>query len=852
MIRKGILHKIGPPLSILLFAAALAILHHALRDYHYREVVRTLRALPHSRILLSFLLTILGYAALTGYDSLAFRYIGHPLKYGRIALASFIGYAFSNNMGHSILTGSSVRLRLYTDGGVSTIQIGRVVAFCVLTLWLGVLMLGGVVFVLEPVAIPSLLYLPFSSARPLGVILLFLVGVYLAWIASRRKPLRLGEWELPIPGLKLSLAQIAVSALDWGLAGAVLYVLLPPTPGLTLPGFLAIYLLGQLAGLVSQVPGGLGVFETVCLLLLQPRIPPHVVIGALVAYRVIYYLVPLAAAAVLLAIYEVLQRKAGAARVLRIFGQWVPRIVPNVLAFTTFLSGAILLFSGATPAIHSRLAWLNDFLPLPVLEISHFLGSLAGVSLLLLAHGLSRRLDGAYHLTVILLGAGMVFSLLKGADYEEAITLAIMLGALIPCRKHFYRKASIMNEPFTPGWIVGIVLVLLSALWLGFFSYKHVDYSHDLWWTFELKKDAPRFLRDMVGVLGLTFFIAVRHLLRPAPPEPALPGRKEMAKALAIVQRSPSTSANLALLGDKAFLFSDSGNAFIMYGVRGRSWVAMGDPVGPESEWAELLWRFRELSDRHDAWPVFYEVQRANLHLYLDLGLTLLKLGEEARVKLEKFSLEGGHRKGMRYLRNNLENQGVAFTVVPVEGVPALLPELRGVSDAWLAEKNTREKGFSLGYFDENYLKYFPAAVVRHKGRIVAFANVWLGAEKEELSPDLMRFHPEAPENVMEYLFIALMLWGKAEGYRWFNLGMAPLSGLQNRALAPLWNRLGALVFRFGENFYNFRGLRQYKQKFDPAWEPKYLASPGGLALPRILAATGALISGGLKGVVAK
>jgi phosphatidylglycerol lysyltransferase len=142
--------------------------------------------------------------------------------------------------------------------------------------------------------------------------------------------------------------------------------------------------------------------------------------------------------------------------------------------------------------------------------------------------------------------------------------------------------------------------------------------------------------------------------------------------------------------------------------------------------------------------------------------------------------------------------------------------------------------------------------VVRHKGRIAAFANLWLGAEKEELSPDLMRFHPEAPENVMEYLFIALMLWGKAEGYRWFNLGMAPLSGLQNRALAPLWNRLGALVFRFGENFYNFRGLRQYKQKFDPAWEPKYLASPGGLALPRILAATGALISGGLKGVVAK
>jgi phosphatidylglycerol lysyltransferase len=115
-----------------------------------------------------------------------------------------------------------------------------------------------------------------------------------------------------------------------------------------------------------------------------------------------------------------------------------------------------------------------------------------------------------------------------------------------------------------------------------------------------------------------------------------------------------------------------------------------------------------------------------------------------------------------------------------------------------------------------------------------------------------MRYLPEAPRGVMDYLFVELMLWGMKEKYRWFNLGMAPLSGIQDHALAPLWNRLGAFVFRHGEHFYNLQGLRRYKEKFDPEWEPRYLASPGGLALPRILTNIASLISGGVKGVIGK
>jgi len=409
-----------------------------------------------------------------------------------------------------------------------------------------------------------------------------------------------------------------------------------------------------------------------------------------------------------------------------------------------------------------------------------------------------------------------------------------------------------LSEPFSFGWSITILLVLCCSVWLGVFAYKHVAYSNELWWHFALRGDAPRFLRAMVGGVALLLVFAVTKLLRPAPRDPELPGPDDLARAKVVVAQTAETQSYLALLGDKALLFDEQASGFVMYGIAGSSWIALGDPVGPPDVTRELAWKYREMVERHGAQTVFYEVGTRLMHVYLDMGLTLFKLGEEARVSLADFSLEGAHRKGLRYTFNRLNREGCTFEIQPAAEVPALLPEMQRISDAWLHDKNTREKGFSLGFFDEEYLKNFPVALVRQQDRIVAFANLWCGAAQQELSIDLMRFEGGAPSGVMEYLFINLMLWGRDQGYQFFTLGMAPLSGLENRSFAPLWHRIGAVVFRHGEHFYNFEGLREYKEKFNPAWEPRYLACPGGLALPRILLNIASLISGGIKGVVSK
>jgi len=843
---------VRPLLMIALFAIALRVLGTTLRHYRWRDVMLYLESLPRVQVLIAAALTVLGYLIMTGYDTLAFRYIRHPLPYRKIALASFIGYAFNNNVGLSGLVGGSLRYRLYNAWRLSAIEIAKVIAFYTITFWLGFVLLGGSLFIFAPPLVPQAVHLPFNSIRILGFVLLLPALAYLAWVMARKQPVRIRQWEFELPEPRLMVAQVMISGADWIIAAAVLYILLPDELPTGFTNFLSVFLLAQIAGVVSNLPGGLGVFEAIVLIFLAPYFSASAILGSLVAFRAIYYLFPLIIATILLASHEIMERREGVARVARVFGRWAPGIAPQLLAFVTFIGGAVLLFSGATPTLMERKQWLRALVPLPLVELSHFLASIAGAGLLVLARGLQRRLDAAYQLTVVFLTSSIIFQFFKGFDYEEALILSVMLFALIASRRHFYRKGSFLNESFGPGWIAAILIVLISSAWLGFFSYKHVEYSHDLWWQFQFRGDAPRFLRASVGVVGALLIFAIRRLLRPAAAEPDAPDAAALERAHAIVRTDVNSQSNLALLGDKSFLFSESGRAMIMYGVEGRSWIAMGDPIGDDDEKSELIWRFRELCDIHAGWPVFYEVQRSNLHLYLDVGLTALKIGEEARVPLDDFNLDGGSRKWMRKMLRRVEEEQCSFEIVPRENVGSMLAELRAISDSWLTEKKTREKGFSLGFFAEEYVARFPVAVVRRGDAIVAFANVWTSADNDELSVDLMRHVIDAPSGVMDYMFVQLMIWGAQQNFRWFNLGMAPLSGLENRSIAPLWTRVGALTFRFGENFYNFQGLRQYKEKFDPVWEPTYIASPGGLALPRILTQLATLISGGLRGVFAK
>ena len=219
-------------------------------------------------------------------------------------------------------------------------------------------------------------------------------------------------------------------------------------------------------------------------------------------------------------------------------------------------------------------------------------------------------------------------------------------------------------------------------------------------------------------------------------------------------------------------------------------------------------------------------------------------------MDLHTFDLasNGKEMKALRYTWNRGQRDGLSLELHAPGAAP--LDALQGISAAWLAGKQVREKGFSLGRFSPEYLAHFRVAVVLFEGRAVAFANLLECQTRAVASLDLMRVLPDAPKSTMEFLMLGLIQQFQGEGYARFSLGMVPLAGLQMRKGAPLPLRLGALVFDRGESFYNFQGLRRFKDKFLPQWEPRYLAVPAGLDPWVALADTAALIAGGLGGLV--
>ena len=632
--------------GLALLLVVLDVLRIELRTISWTDMMRDLAAVDPTRLALAMVLTILNYAVLTGYDQAAFAYLGKALPRPRIMLTSFLAYAISNNLSFAMLSGATVRYRFYSRWGVTAKELSRIVFSYSVTFWLGLFALGGLTLVMTPLR--DIEQLPgHQVATVVGGILMLLPLAYLAAAATRRAPLRLWRLTLPQPSIGVATAQFALSIADWALIGAVLFVLLPPGT-VPFPTFMGAFLIAILLGMASHVPGGMGVFEGLMVLLLKRYLAATQLLPALVVYRAVYYLVPLAVALVVLVGDELRQRHLRSAR------------------------------------------------------------------------------------------------------------------------------------PSTP------------------------------------------------------------------------PSETDLRDAQRVVDGQRSTVANLVFTGDKNLLFDEDRAAFVMYAVHGRTWVALGDPVGPDDRRSRMVRLFLERCREAGGAPVFYEISQAHLHRYNDLGLASIKVGEEARVNLQTFALEAPTAKSLRHAARHVEREGGVFRIVDPRDVPALLPQLRVVSDQWLAAKSAGEKGFSVGFFDDAYLQRFPIAVIERHGRIEAFANVWRGADGVELSLDLMRHLRDAPNGVMDALFAHLMEWGRDQGYQWFSLGTAPLSGFDRSRDSSLWARLGSFVYEHGETFYSFQGLRAYKQKFNPTWEPRYLAYTGGLRLPLILADVAALIAGGYRHIFLK
>jgi phosphatidylglycerol lysyltransferase len=597
--------------GLVLLIGAIWVVQREFRSLSLAEVRRAMEAIPHGALLAAAGLTVLAYLVLAIYDWLGARYAGRPSSWARALLASFCGYSLAHNLGFAAVSGAAVRYRLYSAWGYSPVEIGKVIGFTSLTFGLGGMALGGMVLLFEPEVLPwAGTHLPRWAMQAAALPLFAVVAAYVL-VSRFRRSIRIFGHEVELPGVRMAVAQTLLATVDVAVTAAIFYVLLPAAPGLTFLHFIGIYLAAYAAGIAAHVPGGLGVFDGAILLGLSPHLGAAEVVGALLVFRLFYYIVPLFIAGALFAGFEVTQRSAWLARFGALGTPAMPLEVPAMTGLVA-LGGALLIFLGSLPV--DVTVW-KQWAGYEAALASQFAASLLGSLLMVMAFGLARRLTIAWGGAILLLLSGALIAWLREEAWWTWGLFLLVAGLLATMRPSFYRDSRLRREPLSQPVALPLAAVTICGLALALIA-NAGRVQGDSWWEVVLFGDAPPQLRFTVGATAVLLLFGMVRLLRPARIRPAPFDEAARARLRALGATPPARADGV--------LWGEAGRAGFAFTRRDGLWIAHGDPAGERRDAINAIWRFRDLCERHGARPAFLGVGPDYLRIYADTGLETL------------------------------------------------------------------------------------------------------------------------------------------------------------------------------------------------------------------------------------
>lgn len=599
----------------LLFGAVYAVLRE-FRHLQLADIGRAIQGIPATQLVLAFGCTVIAFAVLTLYDRLGTIYAGYRVAYPRVALASFCATALSHNLGFAAVSGAAVRYRLYSHWGMTPLQIGKTIAFCSLTFGLGGMVLGGTILFLMPDALPYLgdrapRFVPFA----LGAVLCAIVAGYVV-LAATLRTIRVRGHTIALPSPFMALLQIGLAVVDVGVTASILWILLPPDPSLNWLLFVGVYLIAYTAGLAANLPGGLGVFDTAILFGLAPYLPAPRIIAAIAVFRLYYYIIPLFVAGALFAANEVLVRRAGFGAAGQTTRWSEPDFTAAAISGAVALSGVLLLGLGLLAAPPS--------LASPARQIGGFVPSLIGAGLVVMALGLIRRVRLAWAASLILLIAAVGFVLGGGERVWPVGVLLLAAMVLAPFRSLFYRRSRLLSGGLDRTSALSLLALAACGVALAGFRVRVRAMPRNAFWEIVLSPSASWTLRASLALVVALALGAMWLLLRPGRVR-SRPYDVEARLRLLMLGATPPERAD-------GLVFGEAERAAIPFRRLRGLLVALGDPVGAESDKVSAIWRLRDLARQEGRDPAFWGSGPALLKVYNDIGLTALPLGPHGTV----------------------------------------------------------------------------------------------------------------------------------------------------------------------------------------------------------------------------
>ncbi|ADC87632.1 MULTISPECIES: bifunctional lysylphosphatidylglycerol flippase/synthetase MprF [Staphylococcus] len=617
-----------------------------------------------------------------------------------------------------------------------------------------------------------------------------------------------------------------VSSVEWLAAALVLYLsVLIVDIHISFMTLIGVFIIAALSGLVSFIPGGFGAFDLVVLLGLKSLdIPEEQILLALLLYRFAYYFVPVVVA-LLLSTFEF---GSTAKRYFEGSKYFVPAKditsfamsyqkdilakIPSLSVAILVLITSIMFFINNMTIIYDGLFDENHLVYYIVLSIH----TSACLLLLLNVKGIfkqSRRAIIFAMISIILIFGATIYT------YASALLLSwliVMFAILVAA----YRRAKVLKRPFRLHQFVMSFIMSVVVLYVNHFIISQTFYALDVY-QIEMNTSALRYyfwltILVIILVVGIIAWLFDYRFNRPH----QINDYKQCETI--IDSYGGNYLSHLLYSGDKDVFMHDNEQAFLMYRYKGNALVVLGDPIGDTQSFQTLLESFYQYAERLGYDVIFYQVSDRFMPLYHNFGNQFFKLGEEAIIDLTQFTISGKKRRGFRATLNKLEELEFKFEILEPPFSNNLMSSLKEISDMWLDGR--QEMHFSVGQFTTEYLSKAPIGVIKDKDdKIIAFCSLMPTYYNDAISVDLIRWLPEIELPLMDGLYLHMLLWSKEKGYGAFNMGMATLSNVGQMDFAFVRERIAGRVFEHFNGLYRFQGLRRYKEKYSPNWEPRFL-----------------------------
>ncbi len=625
-ILSKLLKNLPTVLGVFLLFGAIYVVHKEFAHLKLADITASLGKIPTHSLLIAALWTFVSYWVLTFYDQLGTIYAGHRVSYWRVTFASFCAYTLAHNLGFAAVSGAAVRYRLYALWGLTPLQIGKVVAFCSLTFGLGGMVLGGVILVAIPEGVPFFGdKLPRWAFTAIGIVLFAIVLAYvtLSKVLGKR---RIMGHEIELPHLSMAFIQVALATVDVAVTAAIFYTLLPPVPGLTFFHFLAVYLASYTAGLAATLPGGIGVFDGAMLLGLSPYLDAPTILGAIVVFRLYYYIIPLFFAGSLFTGNELIIRGGSLLRGTKIgrgartMSRWGEADFAIGVATGIVALCGVLLMALSIVALPSDLSWIDPDFGDMAQNANQLLPSVIGAALMVLSIGLTNRVTLAWGTTLVLLLAAAGITAAQGQDVWIPGVLFVSMMLIAPFRSAFYRGARMFTGTLQVGTALPLFALVVCALALAAFAHNMRGLADASWWEIIISPELPNSVRFIVAVTVLALLVAVGRLMRP--------GSVSYLAWDAAAQERYVALGGTPPLDAEGLILGEAERAGIPFRRVHGVLLGLGE-AGAETDRSSAIWRLRDLAAQEGLDPAVWRADLRSLRVYGALGLAALPLGPD-------------------------------------------------------------------------------------------------------------------------------------------------------------------------------------------------------------------------------